>query len=140
MFPIIPGNIARNIGRGILGAGQGLAGGALGVSAAMGRSHLGRGMMAGAAMGGAWGAVSADTSIMGGMLGGATMGAAGGLGFRMGRAGFGAYRGYQGIGQAMRMSATRDVISFARNGRASARFIGRGITNTRAFSKIRGLF
>lgn len=96
--------------------------------------------LAGAAIGGAYGAMSDDTSVLGGMAIGAVAGRYGGQGVRTGRA---AYRGFRsGVGavgpvQPMAMGqAFGSSVKMA--GNSSYNLIGNDLTKT--YNGFRGLF
>ncbi len=87
----MPGFFSK-MGAYMAGAGRSAMGSkyaGIAMNAAM--SRVGRGAMTGAAMGGAYGAMSDDTSVLGGAMGGALMGAGaaryGGAGLRRARLG-----------------------------------------------------
>ena len=129
-------------------AARGIAGGSA-IATAMGRSSMGTGMMVGAASGGIYGAFSSDRSMIGGAIRGAAIGTGAGMGYRLGKAGLGIRRmaggRFRGASaryykQELSLSARRDFSNFTRNARNSALYVGRGITNTKAYGKIRGLF
>lgn len=144
MFPIIPGNIVRNLARGARGPARKL-----------GRAALGRygGAIAGATIGGIGGAMggmlSPNDSVIGNALQWGAMGAGVGLGGaiglggirrgqRMGRLAMGLGKPpammdtLRFIGIGMKQQAKREAVRFRRQGMAAARFIGN--TSKRAYN------
>lgn len=100
----------------------------------------GLGTMAGAAVGGAYGAFSDDTSVLGGMAMGAVAGRYGGEGVRNARAAFRGLRsGVGAMGPVAPVSLGRAFgQASAMGGGSSARLIGSDIT--KAYNGFKGLF
>jgi len=99
------------------------------IARTMATSNTGRGMLGGMAAGGAWGAASDDTSVLGGMAMGAGMGALGG---RYGGAGYNWSRNYGSGLQQRTMGFIRGVTSQARKDwRAGRSGVSKGFTRLR---------
>jgi hypothetical protein len=125
---------------------------AMGQSArAFARTPTGMGMIGGAGVGGMYGAVSDDTSIIGGMMGGAALGALGGRYGAAGsrRAGLG-YRGIgvggdktvtgirgamAGFGRGIRTKGRMDIANLQRGAKGISMTANRGLGRIRSSLK-----
>ena len=134
----MPGFFSK-MGAYMAGAGRSAMGSkytGMAMNAAM--SRVGRGAMSGAAMGGVYGAMSDDTSVMGGAMGGALMGAGaaryGGAGLRR------AALGRRGIGVSA-PGVRGAVMGFGKGVYNAARMDYRGtvMAANKGYGRIRGL-
>ena len=131
--PMFGGSVgaAYNVGRGALKAQIGMHRGANMLGAFAGTT-MGRGVLGGAAAGGLYGAMSEDTSILGGAMMGAGLGAAG---VRYGMPAAKVFRNMRGAGFGIR-SAGRGAASFAA-GLAKRDARGVALAANRGYGRVR---